>query len=305
MFNIISSTNLENINFTANEILKLIKAKKFFFTSKYDSEDIRVKASSSLIELSRSLKEDNQFTKLTSSCENDISILNSLTTQLSNLLLNRMQFMTHKLKDYSLDIKIKLCRELVSELEDLFVFGDITRDDINHVYETLSKPVPKKFSGNDLKEDGKDIYRAIRSEIKDKAELIKANSIQHYIKMVNLIDPEDTITSKKEFFKMGRRKLSDFNTLRLCLAYKFNSDFFHKLINDEFDLLLTVASNQISHYNPSSNENPEIIVRKVKIGGKGFDILMTIDGNTINARAIPVQGDYVRFHYRYIITNVS
>jgi hypothetical protein len=300
MIHIISNSNLENIKSTANEILVLLKSKKIFLSSKYN-DDIKLKASNSLLEITRAFSETSRFNSITSEDNSARIELQKLTETLSELLLNKTKFMTHKLKDYSKEIKPKLCRELISDLEDLFIFAEINRDDIDHVYATLGKITPKKFSANDLKEDGKEIYRAIRSAIKDKAEVIKSNSIAHYINMVNLIDPDDTIKTPKEFVKIGRDKISDMSTLRLCLAYKFKVDLFSDLINHEFETLLTVASNQICGHNANQGENPEIKVNDVQLGGKGFDIHMSIDGIRIHARAVPVNGYFVLFHYRYII----
>lgn len=301
MINIISKSNIENINLVSNELLKLVKAKKFFFTSQY-RDDVRVKGSNTLIELHRAFSSGYRFSDLKSDVQVDFDELKSLVSKMNDLLLNKTKFTTFKLKDYSLDIKPKLCRELVSDLEDLFILGEITRADIDDVYASLSKSTPKKYSSNDLRNESRKIYSSIRSAINEESQEIKTRSVEHYINMVNLIDPNNEFNTKKEFILAGKRKISDMSSLRLCLAYKFDNDLFHKLINDEFELLLTIASNQISSHCSIKTENPDIDVKRVSLGGKGFDIYMTIDGVSINARAIPVNGYFVRFHYRYIIT---
>jgi hypothetical protein len=301
MLKIISSDNLQQINSVSTELLNLIKKNKFFFIGTY-SELVRIKGSDMLIEITRALAPDYRFKSLETANENDLKALTILVNQLNELLLNKMKFTTCKLKDYTLDIKVKLCRELVSDLEDLFILGEINRSDIDDVYKTLSKPVPKKYSSNDLTDESRKIYTLIKSSIKDEAQEIKANSINHYAKMVDLIDPNYELITKKSFFLAGKKMISDIFSLRLCMFYKFDNDSFHKLINDEFDLLIKIAANNISNHCSTTNENSNIEVKDIRIGAKGFDIYITIDGQSLHARAIPVQGYFVRFHYRYIIT---
>lgn len=301
MIKIISVNNIKEINVVASEILLLIKARKFYFSGKYN-DDEKVKGSNSFIELSRSINPEYKFKQLTCGNNEDATDLILLVNKLSELLTNKSKFMTFKLKDYSNDIKPKLCRELISELEDLYILGDIDRSDINEVYSTLGKLPPKKFTSNDLNKKGEDVYRAIWNAIQDNAQEIKTNSITHYVEMVNLIDPNDEMISQKEFLIAGRKKLSDLGTLRLCLACKFSSNLFIDLINTEFENLINAAANKITEHYQSDNETPDINIRRINLGGKGFDIIMSIDSKIINARAVPVNGCFVRFHYRYIIT---
>jgi hypothetical protein len=298
MLNLISDNNLSQINNIALDIIALVKSKKIFLSSKYN-DDLRIKASTTLLEITRSFNPEYRCSFINQNEDSDA--LKSLVNSLSSLLENKTKFLTHKLKDYSLDIKVKICRELVSDLEDLYILGQINRTDIDHVYNSLNKPVPKKFSVNDLQDDSVKIYSVLRTEIKEQAQEIKANSIQHYIDMTNRIDPESLFNTPKEFYKAGSSKISDFNTLRLCIAYKFDNDKFYELINNEFDTLLTVAANQISSH-CHNNQSDDINVKEVTLGAKGFDILMNVGEQRIYARAIPVNGYFVRFHYRYIIT---
>ena len=73
-------------------------------------------------------------------------------------------------------------QKLISDLEDLFIVGKISMDDISNVYETLSKPIPKVQS-DDYLDDADNVYQAIKLEILNEAEEIKRTSIYHYIKM--------------------------------------------------------------------------------------------------------------------------
>lgn len=304
MINIISKENLKNIQDITLEIMGLIKANKFFFSCEYNS-DQRVKPSSSLLEIYRALPSKNhRFTTITTAENENIQTLETLVINLYGLLLNKTQFATHKLKDYSLDIEPKLCRELVSELEDLFILNEISFTDIEHVYNKLGKNLPKKFSKNVLDLNGEKVYSAIRKEIRESAQEIKANSITHYENMVNRIDPENEIKTAKEFIKIGRKKISDMDSLRLCIAYKFHNEKFYELIDDEFNNIVSFTASRISSHYAFCNDNEQtgVEVRSIHVGGKGFDIVMDANNILINARAVTVQGPYVRFHYRYIIT---
>jgi hypothetical protein len=300
MIKLISKTNIEQINIISGEILALIKAKKFYFERKY-SGDVKLNAAASLLELYRAIQGD-RFNKLASTNPADVDQLILLVLALGDLLLNKNKFMTFRLKDYSAEIKPKLCRELVSDLEDLYIMANIDRADIDDVYLSMSKPTPKKYAANDLTTEGEEVYRAISRAIKDKAQTIKDNSITHYIAMVNLIDPNDEIKTSKEFITVGRRKISDMGALKLCLACKFKSDKFIDLINDDFENLINIAANKITDHCNNGNKSPAISVADVRLGAKGFDIAMHFDSKHINARAIPVNGHFIRFHYRYIIT---
>lgn len=300
MIHIISTDNIKNINIVALNIVNILKSEKFFFYYS-GSSDVRVTASCSLIELSRALDSNEKYSQIKSEKEENISKLKSLVQELCELLLNKSKFLCQKLKNYTLDIKPFLCKELISDLEDLFIVGKISMDDISNVYKTLSKPIPKKFC-DDCLDDADNVYQAIKFEILNEAEEIKRNSIYHYIKMVKLIDPENKIQDKLEFLKIGKRKVSDMMTLKLCYYYKFNNEQFYDLINFEFDKLIKRAANQINSHYIGTETNPKIVIKNIFFGAKGFDIYMTIGDQHINARAIPVNGCFVRFHYRYIIT---
>lgn len=300
MIKLISQSNIVKINTLSGEIIALIKAKKFYFEREY-SGDVKINGATSLLEIFRAI-EGHRFNKLASNNAADVDQLSLLVLALADLMAKKTKFMTFRLKDYSAEIKPKLCRELVSDLEDLYIMAKIDRADIDDVYLSMNKPVPKKYAKNDLNIQGQEVCRAISREIKDKAQKIKDNSITHYIKMVNLIDPDDEIKSAKEFITIGRRKISDMDALKLCLACKFKSDKFLDLINDDFESCINIAANKITDHCNSRSENPDVSVNHIRLGAKGFDIKMTIDGRHINARAIPVQGYFIRFHYRYIIT---
>jgi hypothetical protein len=302
MITLISAENIQQINTVATALMAHLKSTKFFFVSSYP--DARVKASGSLIELSRALDDDHTHRMNSVKTANNID-LQTLITQvntLADLLNNKQQNMCHKLKDYSGDIKVKLCRELVGDLEDMLIEGDITFTDIEDVYATLGKPVAKKYQPAHLNAQGQSVYRAIQRAIKDKAQPIKARSIQHYIDMVNLVDPRGEITTKKAFVKACRKKFSDMNTLMLCVASRFDSDKLQDMITTAFEQLVVTAACKIIEHVHSTNDAPSVEINSLHVGGKGFDFVAIVDGQYLDARAVPVEGCYVRFHYRYIIT---
>lgn len=301
MINIISKESLEKINQSALEILSFIKTNKIFITSKYSSDE-RIKGSTPLFRIIRAASGDDRFNEISSSSEETTAVFLDIIKNLANLLENTSYFQTHKLKDYSLDIKPKLCRELISKLEDMFIFGEITDVDIKDVYETLGKQIPKKFAQTQLDEIGQKIYSAIRIDIEQKAEDIKAKTITHYMDMVNRIDPDDSINKPLDFVNIGKKKISDMNSLRLCLSCKFENDKFRELVDQEFSNMVIFAASRIADKCPTNNDDIFVDVKNIFIGGKGFDISIDVNGKALSARAIPVEGSYVRFHYRYIIT---
>lgn len=302
MINIISQENITAVNEVAVEILAFAKSKKFFITSKY-SKDERIKGSTPLFLITRAGLREDRFNSISSANEADKTEFLNLIEKLSNLLENNSHYLTYKLKDYSLDIKPKLCRELVSQLEDMFIFGEIEQSDIEDVYATLGKNVPKKFSQVELDSVGKEIYNSVSRAIQKESTDIKANTVTHYMDMVSRIDPEDKIITPIDFINVGRKKISDMNTLRLCLACKFENEKFRTLIDQEFSNLVWFASSKIADKcSNDDSDNVSVDVKDISIGGKGFDIIIDVNGKVLNARAIPVEGCYVRFHYRYIIS---
>jgi hypothetical protein len=114
----------------------------------------------------------------------------------------------------------------------MLIMGDIDRADVNDVYSSMDKALPKKYTDEEFKKytdeelspEGLEVYRVISLAISNKAEAIKAGSMQHYIDMVNRIDPSEEIISKKAFVAACKKKLSDTTTMMLSVACKFDSD---------------------------------------------------------------------------------
>ncbi len=300
MITIISEQNIQAINTLANTIIALLKAEKVFFSSEYRSDE-RIKASHSLLEISRAYRKDYRFAGIKTAEQKNADLLETHVNALAALLENKTQNMCHKLKDFSGDIKPKLCRELVSELEVLLITGEIDYADINEVYAALNKPLPKKFKGDVVTDENRSVYNAISKAIAQGSQDIKANSVQHYIDIVNRIDPNDEIDNKKAFVNACREKISDITTLMLTVACKFSSDKFQDMINDAFDNLVVAAACRITEKYRGESNTPVVDVRDIHIGGKGFDLKLTLDDQFINARAVPVDGYFVRFHYRYLV----
>ena len=305
MIKLISTENIKAIEVTAVKIVELIKAKKFYFTSEYN-DDARVKGSDSLVSLFRAFSQHphHRMNGLGADKLIDSKKLEVLVSKLSKLLDGKVANTCHKIKDYTKGeiIKPKLCRELISDLEDLLIIGDISLIDIDDVYATIKKPTPKKFKGDVLSDGSQDVYRAIKHSIKDKGQEIKANSMQHYMDMVKRIDPNDEIKDRALFLKACRSKMSDINAMALCMVCKFSSDKFQSMINESFDSMVITAACRITDHYRGDSKKPVIEVRSMRIGAKGFNIVIWLDNQTINARAVPVNGYFVRFHYRYIIT---
>jgi hypothetical protein len=303
MIKIISDKNIASINATATDIMALLKAEKFFFVNEFNGAQ-RIKPTCSLIELSRAFSTLKHHKYLRVTAPNDVlkKELEKLTATLCGFLGNKSQNTCQKIKDYSGDIKPKLCRELISYLESMLIMGDIECTDIEDVYASLNKPVPKKFKGETLSQEGIEVYNAIHAAINDNAQEIKADSVKHYIDMVNRIDPNDEISAKEEFLKACYAKFSDITTLRLCMAYKFDNAKFQSMINDAFDSLVLTAASKITDHYRGTSKKPSVVVKSIELGGKGFDLAILLDNQLLNARAITVEGHYVRFHYRYIVT---
>jgi hypothetical protein len=299
MIKIISKANIIKINATALEVMTLIKATKFFFTSEYNADD-RINASCEFFYLNDVIKGSRGLSIITEKAS-DLKKLKSLITKLYALVGNQRKFTLAKIKDYAGDIKPKLCRELVSDLEDLYILGDINMADIEDVYAALNKPLPKKFAKTEMSSAAKIINSAISKAIREDAQRIRINSIAHYNKMVELIDPSGDFDTVSEFFFAGRKKISDMGTLRLCMACKFDNKRFMKLIDENFDACVNYAASKVAEYHREDSK-PVVKVNSTKVGGKGFDVELSLNGRSMYVRAIPVEGYYVRFHYRYIIT---
>jgi|GEM_PF-5616743 len=299
MIKVISKKNIEKVNAVSSEILALLKAKKFFFTSEYNADE-RIKASCDLFYLNDAI-EGSRFQSVNTECADDLKKLKLLTVKLFALLSNQRKFTLAKIKDYAADIKPRLCRELVGDLEDLYILGEITMTDIKGVYDTLNKPLPKKYNKPEMSSAAKVIYSAINKAIKEDAQTIRINSIAHYNKMVSLIDPDGEFKTVKKFFYAGRKKIADMGALRLCIACKFDNEKFLKLIDENFAECVNYAASKVADYH-REDKKPAVKVNSTSVGGKGFDVRLELDGRAMYVRAIPVEGYYVRFHYRYIIT---
>ncbi|MBE8232776.1 MAG: hypothetical protein HAW67_03505 [Endozoicomonadaceae bacterium] len=301
MIKLISIENIAAINTVADLILKLVKSKKFFFTSAY-SEDVRLKSSHCLFELSRALEQSDHHC-MKAEVPADLKLLNSFVAELETLLTGAGKYHGYKLKEYAADlVRIKICRELVSSLENLFTMCEIEYSDIENVYQILGKPVSKKYMQDNSVGYNKKVYAAISIAIREKSEPIKGRSITHYAKMVRLVDPNDETMTRKAFFNKALKSIRNYQALRFCIAYKFDRELFFALVDDEFERMIKMATATVSAHYLCNEDDPKIDVKKVSVGNKGLDIKMSLNGVSINARAIPVNGYYVCFHYRYIVT---
>jgi len=300
MVQVTSQNNIENIKNTATELLVLVKKTKLFLSSKYNA-DIRIKGSETFLTVYRALNDD-RFQTVTSQDDNALVQLNTLVSNLTELLINKSSLMALKISDYTKDVTPRLSRETIPYLDNLYMEGEINIDDINTIYQNMGKSTPKKFSRIELDNDSQAIYAALSSNIANEAQSIKANMIAHYEAMTKRIDPDNIAKDIKEFVKMGQKVVSDINTVRLCIAYRYNNAKFMDMLHHEFEIMIMIAASKISDHAPASTDKPDITIHSVKIGGKGFDVHTNVNGRTLFARAITAEGPYVRFHYRYIIS---
>ena len=303
VLSIISNESITNIKAAAGEIERCLKENKFINSS--FSRNVRLNKSEELFVVNRMLSSDEECYSIIAPTDDSLIKLTELVKTLNQLLQTDFtaRFDLFKIKDYASDIvKVKLCRELVSSLEDLYILGVIKMSDVKDVYETLKKPLPKKYAKPEMTSSAeKVVYSAIKNAIKEDAEHIKTNSIIHYKEMVSLIDPNDEFKNTKDFFSAGRKKISDIEALKLCIACKFDYENFLKLIDDNFVNCVSYAASKVADQH-RGDEKPVIKVNSTKVGGKGFDVSLELDSRSLYVRAIPVKGFYVRFHYRYIIT---
>lgn len=299
LINVISTQNIADINAKSLELAALLKAKKLFFTSDCNG-DRRIKGSDCLLFIHRAFNDD-RFTTITGESEEAITLLNTMVDDLAFLLANKSALMGLKVSDYTKDPLPRLCREITPYLDDMYIQGVITLDDINDLYAKMGKSVPKKFSRVDLDNKGHAVYGKLSAEIAENAQEIKARMISHYEEMVARIDPDNSITDMKAFIKAGKKVLSCIHTLSALLAFKFDNERFLSAIHREFEMMIMAAASKIADHAPES-DNTDVTIHSVNMGGKGFDVRATVNGKSLYARAITAEGPYVRFHYRYIIS---
>lgn len=299
LINVISTQNIADIKAKASEILALLKAKKLFLTCEYQ-DDRRIKGSDCLVFIHRAFNDD-RFNTVTGESDEAVTLLNTMVHDLAFLLANKSAMMGLKVSDYTKDPLPRLCREIVPYLDDMYIQGDITLDDINDLYKKMGKAIPNKFSRVDLDNKGEVVYAKLSAEIADNAQEIKARMISHYESMVTRIDPDNSINDMKDFIKAGKKVLSCIHTLSALLAFKFDNERFLNSIHREFEVMIMVAASKIAD-NAPTNDTVDVTIHSVQIGGKGFDVRATVNGKSLYARAITAEGPFVRLHYRYIIS---
>jgi hypothetical protein len=295
MIKVIQEKHITKIVSAADALLAHLKQNETFISSSNREE--RIGTTTDLFRITRLIKGNDRFQSIKSPA---LATFKKLTNNLTKTLSSDGLFQLFKLADYTKPdiIKVKICRELISELDNLYVLGQITDKDIKEVYSILDKPVPKRFNIVVLNSTGKKLSVAISKAIKPEAEYIKQNTIKYYADLANLIGQN---CSAEEFIKLAFKKLSDLSAIRLCFAYKFRQEHFNKIINEEFNNLITYTSFKIAERCVDA-EPKKVKVTGLDLGAKGFDISITVNEQNLYARAIPVEGCYTRFHYRYIIT---
>lgn len=305
MITLISDNNLSNINKVAQNLITLIKKEKFFFTSKFQGKS-RVKITDEAFRVNRALNgEDTHFEAIDAPNTDLLTELKTLMVELySYIEEGRNGYQGYKLKEYADTdkVKVKLCRDLVSELEDRYVNAEVTLSDIKYVYNYLNKPMPKKYiKVGKSNKVSKDIFNAISAAIAPKAQQFKDELIEHYANMVHKIDPQQSIANTKEFVKAARMKIADIHVVRICTLYRFDKAVFNKAVDEHYDNQLRLTASRVAEYASTSSENPRVEINHISPSSKGFDVSLLVDGQQISARAISVIGAFVSFHYRYIV----
>lgn len=302
MIKVIQAANIDKITKIAMSILEYAKEKKIVITGSYGREE-RIGGSVELYRVTRLLGGNDRFHALEASTKKVVNDFTKLVNKLVALLSKHGLYQTYKLKDYANAevVKVKICRDLVSELDDLYMLGEINEADIKTVYSVLNKPIPKRFKFLPITDASKKVTAAISKAIRGDAERIKHSAISHYDELVKRIDPADTTRTPKEFLTLALKKISDIDAVRLCITCKFDRAAFDKLIAQEFESTKAYTAIRISEH-CGITETPKVKVKTLHVGAKGFDVSITVNGQDLYARAIPVEGIYVRFHYRYIIT---
>ncbi len=302
MIKLIQPAKIEKITKVAAEILEYLKANKIVIKNTYAKEE-RISGGVELYRVTRFIDGNDRFYAIEAATKKAFNGFAKLIKKLVGLLSKHGLYQTHKLKDYaSADvIQVKLCRDLVSELDDLYMLGEINLADIKEVYSILGKSVPKRFKLMPITDASKKITGAISVAIRGSAEHIKHSAITHYEELVKKIDPADTAQTPKEFLTLALRRLSDIDAVRMCITCKFDRAAFEKMVTKEFEGTITYSAVRISEH-CCITDAPKVKVNNIHVGAKGFDISITVNDQTLFARAIPVEGYFVRFHYRYIIT---
>ena len=74
------------------------------------------------------------------------------------------------------------------------------------------------------------------------------------------------------------------------------------MVSESFNSLVMSAASAIDDKITDKERAVDMKIESISVGGKGFDLTCQINDSSYHARAIPVEGPYVRFHYRYIVT---
>ena len=299
---LLNPQNLESIKSTAIEMIAHCKANKMFLVDAHNPErKSRVLPSLELLMIQRSFNPERY--EVINGDVHALIQLKILVDKMFEMLDFNTIMMCSTIKQFSKGAEKRITRETVPYIESAFILGEIDREFINNVYNVLGKAVPKKYTTYDLDTTPEcfKIYTDIQVQITDKTQDIKVNTIQHYKAMVERIEDSSTKTTDtmKEFFNVAKYKIRDITAIKMCIACKFDHERFLELIDKDVEnMVITAANRIICHVNKDS----DVLIKEVTIGNKGFDVWFKSEGRNYNARAIPVNGYFVRFHYRYIIS---
>lgn len=280
------------------EIIQLCKTNKIFITHNYSEKDDRVRGVTQILEVMEAFgsKEHTFFKE-----QEGVDSLKPLIHEMSELLENRRIFQFAKIKDFLKDQRKLFAREIVPHLELEFILTRVSLKEIKEIYSILDRKIPRKFLNDCINTNEQDlIFAQLKSGLADKSEHIKTATNEHYINTFKRIDPNNENYSEKTFVEVLKTKISDLSTIRMLFAYKFDRELYNKMIDESMDFAIITAAIKISSFLPEKSQ--EIEIKETSVGSKGLDVLFEHNGIRRYARAIPVEGYFVSFHYRWIIT---
>ena len=298
---LLSESNFSSLKLVSTKLFNFLKSNKIMMVSTTDSEyKYRINPSIDLLDIQRSLEKARNYQFV--QCDELLMIeLKSLVKEMCEMLEDRSSLMCSTIKQYSLGAEKRICRECISYLENSYILGEIEFSLIEKVYSIIDKPLPKKFASLNMEctPENMKVYASIQQQMDEQTVELRTNTIQHYKKMVDFIDSIEETKNIESFMKVARTKLSDISAIRMCIDYKFNYERFLSFVSTEVDNMIITSANRIVNHIGAENE---ILIKETTLGNKGFDVWFKSESRNYNARAIPVNGTFVRFHYRYIIS---
>lgn len=291
-------SNLPRVKELSNLALLAIKKEKPVLKTTHDNRSFKVKGSDIILD---SIVGESIYV-FANDCPEFVGIVNEIAELFDNsryVLMNSFRIMSGD------KAEMKIARNLLPKVELEYLSLQMSMEDVINIYKMANTSLPPKYKREDVQfTEALTIRKELEIAIGDKCDSIKESTYNHYKKIVDTIDPNDEITDYIEFMNLARKSIKDNQTIYTAMMFKFRLDTFQRDIDDIYNYMLNTTTNKIYEYAKFRGvENSEnVTVKSVKVGAKGFDVLIDVDGLEIYARAIPVNGCFVRFHYRYIVS---